>query len=91
MKTTKMLTILVLVLNLVTMSLSEEYIWTNKADMPTPRWTHTSAVVNGKIYIIGGLTSQPGERALSTVEEYDPSTNTWTINADMPTARANII
>ena len=27
--------------------------WTQKADMPTPRWSHSAAVVNGKIYSIG--------------------------------------
>jgi len=64
-----------------------EYIWTNKAEMPTPRWAHTSAEVNGKIYIIGGGTSEPDSICLSSVEEYDPSTDTWTRKADMPTPR----
>jgi len=70
-----------------------EYIWTQKADMPTPRCWHTSAVVNGKIYIIGGYPSEgePGATDLSTVEEYDPVTNTWTRKADMPTARCDFI
>ena len=72
-------------------SAKAEFIWTQKADMPTPRWTQTSAVVNGKIYIIGGLTSEPEEKALSTVEEYDPIANTWTRKADMPTARGNMM
>ena len=64
-----------------------EYVWTQKANMPTPRWSHTSAVVNGKIYIIGGSASEPNWKCLSTVEEYDPITDTWTRKADMPTAR----
>ncbi len=66
-----------------------EYIWAQKANMPTPRWSQTSAVVNGKIYVIGGGTSQdePNERLLFTVEEYDPVTDTWTPKADMPSAR----
>ncbi len=72
---------------------SVEYVWTRKADMPTPRWTHTSAVVNGKIYVIGGALSQPNDwqneltDILSTVEEYNPATGTWTRKAAMPTAR----
>jgi len=41
-------------------------------------------VVNGKIYAIGGYRS--GSH-LSTVEEYDPATDTWTKKADMPAAR----
>ena len=66
---------------------SVEYIWMNKADMPTPRWFHSSAVVNGKIYVFGGATSDPDLSILPTVEEYDPVTNTWTRKADMPTPR----
>ncbi|MBL7144352.1 MAG: hypothetical protein ISS76_08970, partial [Phycisphaerae bacterium] len=68
-------------------SAKADFIWTQKADMPTPRWSPTSAVVNGKIYVIGGSTSEPGDKVLSTVEEYDPVTDTWTTKADMPTAR----
>ena len=70
-----------------------EYGWSQRADMPTPRWSHSSAVVNGKIYVIGGGSSEPTDwrneptEILSTVEEYDPVTNTWTRKADMPTAR----
>ena len=62
--------------------------WTSKADMPTARISASASTVNGKIYVIGGA---PGEselyRGLSTVEEYDPATDTWTPKADMPTAR----
>lgn len=68
--------------------------WTRKADMPTPRSCSTSAV-NGKIYAIGGIGPHPdivdpgpaGAIILSTVEEYDPVTDTWTQKADMPTPR----
>jgi N-acetylneuraminic acid mutarotase len=38
-------------------------------------------VVNGKIYAIGGDN-------LATNEEYDPTTDTWTFKASMPTPRA---
>jgi N-acetylneuraminic acid mutarotase len=74
-------------------SAKADFIWTQKADMPTGRWTQTSAVVNGKIYVIGGYPSEgtPGEAALSVVEEYDPATNTWTRKADMPTARCDFV
>jgi hypothetical protein len=64
-----------------------DFVWTQKADMPTPRWSHTSATVNGKIYVIGGAPSEPDESVLSVLEEYDPATDTWTRKADMPTAR----
>jgi sugar lactone lactonase YvrE len=60
--------------------------WTQKAHMPTPRWTVSVSAVNGKIYAIGGLRSS----VLPTVEEYDPITNKWTRKANMPTARASL-
>ncbi|MHC4204132.1 MAG: kelch repeat-containing protein [Planctomycetota bacterium] len=64
--------------------------WTQKADMPTPRQGHSAAVVNGKIYVIGGLTSETSflnGKPISAVEEYDPATDTWTRKADMPETR----
>ena len=64
--------------------------WTQKADMPTGRMYLSTSMVNGKIYAIGGapIGLQGGRQAsVSTVEEYDPATDTWTTKADMPTAR----
>ena len=66
--------------------------WTRKADIPTARnWLGTTAV-NGKIYAIGGLKSTGGlgVRVASTVEAYDPATDTWIKKADMPTARDDL-
>ena len=60
--------------------------WTQKANMPTPRMQLATAVVNGKIYAIGGLNG--GSR--SAVEEYDPQGDIWIRKADMPTARGGI-
>ena len=57
-----------------------------KADMPTPRFGLTTSVVDGKIYAIGGGKTPYG-KYLSTLEVYDPTTDTWTTKADMPTAR----
>jgi len=63
--------------------------WTTKSDMPTARTGLSASVVNGKIYVIGGgdLALYPTVKTFSTVEEYDPATDTWTRKADMPTAR----
>jgi len=58
-------------------------------DMPTRR-THlgrTTPVINGKIYVIGGW---DGYRELSSVEVYDPQTNTWSTETPMPTARYHL-
>ena len=41
------------------------------------------AVANGKIYAIGGLDTST---VLSCVEEYDPSSNTWTTKTPIPAA-----
>ena len=62
--------------------------WTTKASMPTARAQLGVAVVNGKIYAIGGGNNTvAGPTVLSVNEEYDPATNTWTTKEPMPTAR----
>jgi len=63
--------------------------WTKKADMPTPRWGLSTSAVNGKIYAIGGYKLNNANLVgLSTVEEYNPATDTWTKKTDMLTPRA---
>jgi len=63
--------------------------WTRKADMPTARAGIAAAVAEGKIYVIGGEIRQNNDIVyLSTVEEYDPTADTWTTVSDMPTERA---
>jgi N-acetylneuraminic acid mutarotase len=61
--------------------------WTEKTDMPTPRWGLSTCVVNNKIYAIGG---NKGNAALSAVEIYDPATDKWAKETDMPTARYDL-
>ena len=68
--------------------------WTQKANMPTARGWLSAGAVNGKIYAIGGTATlpnrpDPNPDAGSTVEEYDPLTDTWRKKADMPTSRAS--
>jgi len=66
--------------------------WAAKAPMSQARSSLGVAVVNGKIYAIGGTTkswvpfSNPGG-AVGTNEEYDPTTNTWTHKMSMFTPR----
>ncbi len=65
--------------------------WTQKADMPTSRICGT-AVVNGRIYAVGGMTWGPPQVIrLSTVEEYDPATDKWTKKNDVPTPRTGAV
>ncbi len=62
--------------------------WTRKADMPTPRARAAGCVVDGKIYVFGGARGGgSGYPVMSTVEAYDPTTDTWTRKADMPDPR----
>ncbi len=61
--------------------------WATKTSMPTARKGLAAAVVNGKIYAIGGSGNCAGNCAGSTVEEYDPATDTWAMKAPMPTPR----
>jgi len=64
----------------------DEDSWTMKTAMPTARSGLGVAVVNGKIYAIGGLND---DGYLATCEEYDPATNSWVAKKHMPTSRSN--
>lgn len=59
--------------------------WTARRYMPTAREGLGVAVVNGKIYAIGGLSNDTN---LAVNEEYDPATDTWKTKEPMPTARS---
>ena len=59
------------------------------APMPTARTYHMTAEVDNKIYAIGGYSFTGGY--LKVVEEYNPSTNTWTTKASMPTSRSYVV
>ena len=65
--------------------------WQVISELPTQRRGFATAVVDGKIYLIGGtpLQNRRGPYGLSTVEVYDPKTNSWEQVADMPTPRAS--
>jgi N-acetylneuraminic acid mutarotase len=54
--------------------------WDSRASMHTARGFLATAVVNGKIYAIGGGYPTP----VNSVEVYDPVTNTWTDKAPLP-------
>jgi photosystem II stability/assembly factor-like uncharacterized protein/N-acetylneuraminic acid mutarotase len=56
--------------------------WLTRAPMPTPRQETTPAVLNGKIYLPGGFNSSA--QAVTTVEAYDPVTNTWSTPPPLP-------
>ena len=76
--------------------------WRVISELPTQRAGFSTAVVDGKVYLIGGtrfeheqgVLREPGPGiwrgpfGMSLMEVYDPETNTWQRLADMPTARA---
>ena len=67
--------------------------WTTQAPMHQARSELGVAVVNGKIYAIGGSTLQGEEPytggIVDTNEEYDPLTDTWVFRTPMPTPRTD--
>lgn len=56
------------------------------APKPVLRLLATCAVVDGKVYVIGGIARN--DESTSVVEEFDPSTDQWASGASMPTPRA---
>jgi N-acetylneuraminic acid mutarotase len=64
--------------------------WTTKASMPTARHHAGSAVVDGKIFVVGGRISGSLEN-ISVNEAYDPEQDTWITNLEpMPSERSGI-
>ena len=59
--------------------------WRPVAPMHCARRFTAAAVVDGKIYVVGGRDAQ--RQDLSSVEVYEPSSDTWTLVAPMSTAR----
>jgi N-acetylneuraminic acid mutarotase len=55
-------------------------------ERPLTRAFHGAAVVNGKIYLIGGAGED--NKPFASVQVYDPATSTWAARAFVPTARA---
>ncbi len=56
--------------------------WSEVAPMTTPRSNHAAAVYGGKIYVFGGVDQSAA--ALSSVEIYDPVTDSWTAGTSSP-------
>ncbi|MFQ5768937.1 MAG: kelch repeat-containing protein [bacterium] len=82
--------VVVVLLGMTSISLAQGDIWTEKAPMPTKRLAFAAAVVDGKIYAIGGTRSETGP-LFSKVEVYDPATDTWDTNkTEMPPARSSL-
>jgi N-acetylneuraminic acid mutarotase len=68
-----------------TIGKAQEGEWRELAHMPDGRQELATAVLNGKVYAIGGLDeTQPVGQATNTVNVYNPATNTWAPAAPLP-------
>jgi len=61
-------------------------VWEAVAPMAAARYDHAVAVLNGKLYAVGGMFDDSSY--LSSVEQYDPAANAWEVVAPMATTRA---
>ncbi|HTP96742.1 MAG TPA: kelch repeat-containing protein [Burkholderiales bacterium] len=70
--------------------------WKALAPMPTKRGSPVAVALGGKVYVIGGATTSPGQsvvhptiahRSVGVVEEYDIAGNSWRERTPMPTPR----
>jgi N-acetylneuraminic acid mutarotase len=65
--------------------------WVQRAPLPNPRNHLGGAVLNGKVYAIGGqLLDNEATGNQADVHEYDPATDTWTTKASMPRPLSHI-
>ncbi|MDD3421678.1 MAG: S8 family serine peptidase, partial [Methanocellales archaeon] len=59
--------------------------WTAKTTMPSARFGAAAGVIDGVLYVAGGHDGTTG--ATSTLQAYNPTTNTWSTLASMPQGR----
>src|ERR1700676_2081172 len=63
------------------LSLPANAVWKPMATPPVPTGSAAAESINGIIYVAGGATAS-GKN--STLQAFNPTTNTWTILASMP-------
>lgn len=65
--------------------------WSTKASMVTARYGLGVGALNGILYAVGGSSALGCSGSwYSSVEAYDPSTNTWTPRAPMPSGKCEL-
>jgi N-acetylneuraminic acid mutarotase len=65
--------------------------WRRRADSPTSRVNGASASLDGRIYLAGGWTggdAGSSSQLNSSLEIYDPESDSWSSGPDIPTPRA---
>ena len=63
--------------------------WTLKENhLQTRRWGHSSTMVDGKIYIMGGADEAPRDTTpVTSIDVYDPASDSWSTIGEMTRAR----
>ncbi len=61
--------------------------WVEKAQMPTARFSFGVAVLDSRIYAIGGAVDTESDEVTGANEVYDPSADVWIKKEAMPTPR----
>jgi hypothetical protein len=75
----------VLAPNLIPSPTAKTNSWSSTAPMPTQRWQFGVAVVDGKIYAVGGMgESREGPIRLNVTEEFNPSSAQWLSKQNIP-------
>lgn len=62
--------------------------WTPIAPLPEPRAAHAAGVLDGKVYVVGGL--DPRFELTPKVLVYDPAADQWSEAAPLPTPRDHL-
>lgn len=68
--------------------------WTSLQAGPTQREYAASAVLGGRLYVVGGQITNSGTTpgpTTAVMEVYDPATHTWSTANPMPTARMGLV
>ena len=58
--------------------------WSEARPVPTGRSSATGAVIDGRLYVVGGRRTDGGVTNLGAVERYEPTTDTWTELRPLP-------
>ncbi len=61
--------------------------WDARADLPAPRGGHGTAVLDGKVYVVGGWVSQSQS---DSAVVYDPGADAWSAIAPLPEKRDHV-
>jgi len=70
---------------------TQPLVWQSEANAPQGLAEAQSVVLNGKLYVFGGYNvTTPDYQPTAQSEAFDPSTNTWSTLAPMPTAETHM-